>query len=155
MKAIATIVMVLIALSGALLWFMGEEWQKTYRNDIFVNGVYLGIIFLLIWLLLKRPQHDFMGLPKIKAFVADNILLVEHTPWLSYGTMIGIYMVVNNYERFVCVGEVINIQSNGLVQIRTEQDDRGYSSEEETTKALNEIDKKLIIIKPALFPRGS
>jgi hypothetical protein len=77
---------------------------------------------------------------------------VRDGPWLGVGVMTAIYLMDDDeIERLVCIGEVINVQSNGLVQIRTRSDAQGYPTSEEASAALSGSDKDRILVRPGLY----
>ena len=153
--AVGTITGVVIAVIGVPSLWLGEPWRAQYGGWAVVNGAYVVALFYLIWLNLTRPAPDFLGVPKVRFFKSGGLLLVEHAPWLSLGVLTAIYVMEDKLERLVCVGEIINVQSNGLVQIQTHHDDQGYGSEEEAWDVLERTDKELILVKPGLYRRGS
>lgn len=153
--AFGSITALVIAVISVLWILFGEPWRAQYGGWAVTNGAYCVVLLYLIWLILTRPAPDFLGLPKARVFRSDGLLLVEYAPWLSLGVMTAIYVMEGEVERLVCVGEVINIQSNGLVQIKTHHDEWGYGSEKEAWEALENIDKELILVKPGLYRRSS
>lgn len=75
----------------------------------------------------------------MKKVLDPGLLLVENTDWMGIGIGVSIYREEDEYERFHCSGVVANIQSNGLVQIRTND-----SADLETLQ----VARERILIKP-------
>ena len=69
--------------------------------------------------------------------------------------MATIYVLENDFERFVYLGEVMNVQMNDLVQIFVRISDQGYVSEEEVWKTLERTDTAMILVKPGPMPGGA
>lgn len=150
-SAVGVIIGVLLAIVGALALWQGQTWQNQYGGWAIIHALYWVVILYLTWLLLTRAPPDFLGMPTVRMF-KDGILYVEQSPWLGVGVMTAIYQGdEDGIERLVCAGEVINIQSNGLVQIRVRYDLHGYSSEDDARKALEQAPKDRVLVKPGLF----
>ncbi len=84
----------------------------------------------------------------------EGLLIVEEAPWISLGVMTAIYIMEDDVERLVCVGEIANVQFNGLVQVSLRSDERGYADDEEIWKVFDRTDKRDILVKPRLYPGG-
>jgi hypothetical protein len=154
-SAIGGIAALVIGIISVPAFWFGEPWRAEYGGWAVLNGTYWIAILYLIWLILTRPAPDFLGLPRARACRSSGLLIVEHSPWLSLGVMTAIYIMEDQVERLVCVGEVINVQSNGLVQIKARYHDQGYSSVQEAWQTLERTDKELILVKPGLYQRGT
>lgn len=53
---------------------------------------------------------------------ADNIIISNKVEWMSIRTRVSIYYIKEKYERHLLLGTIINIQENGLVQIKIDFD---------------------------------
>ncbi len=88
-------------------------------------------------LLVKEPPK-FMN----NAFA---LFLVEPTPLLSHGAIVSIYYLDDEMEIFCSVGEVINVQEDGKVQILVhEQPEFGRAAEGIMKNSKDERDKLLV-----------
>lgn len=155
-KAIAGIVGLGLAILGAVVFSQGDQWREENIGLVWVHGAYWTSIVYLIWIILTRESPDFLGVPRVIKLVRDQeVLLVEQSPWLSLDVLTAVYIVDNDVERFVCVGKVVNVQMNKLVQIELSPDERGDEVREEMWDALNQAEKTSILVKPGLYPGGS
>ena len=154
-KAIAGIVSFIAVCIGLLVLAKGEAWRETNIGLCILHGVYLALIFYLIWVIIMRRPPEFLGTPKvIRIMRPEGLLIVEEAPWISLGVMTAIYIMEDDVERLVCVGEIANVQFNGLVQVSLRSDERGYADDEEIWKVLDRTDKRDILVKPRLYPGG-
>lgn len=104
----------------ALGLVQGSEWISHNASLILTNGFYLLVVPPIISLALTfQPTIEFTS-PKIKKVIDKKVLLVEGQNWLSQQTVVAVFNINEDVERLVAVGVVINIQSNGLVQIECE-----------------------------------
>ncbi|UWQ29241.1 hypothetical protein [Leisingera sp. M523] len=129
----------------ALSLLLDEIWRAENALLIFTNGFYLFVFPpIIILLLADKPSESFKS-PTIKKVMSEDILLVESSEWLGHQTAVAIYKIDEDYEQLVALGEVINVQSNGLVQIAFSK----YPHEEANSLDFNEIRAKLMI-KPGV-----
>ena len=141
---------------GLIVHFKGDTWREENIEIYVLNGAYLAVISYLLWIIVARRPPEFLGTPKvIKLMRTDNLLIVEGAPWISLGIMTTVYVVDDGVERLVCIGEVVNVQFNGLVQVSLIPDKRGYTHNEEILQALDRADKRTILVKPRLYPGDS
>jgi hypothetical protein len=149
--ALAVILGAVSAIIGLLAVFYGGEWAIARRWWLVAHGLYWIAILYLAWIILTRAPPDYFGLPTVKMVRNGGLLVVENVPWLSVGGLVSIHLIEDELERLICVGEVINVQSNGLVQIQVRHDDQGVVASGEVWSALERADKKLLLVKPGLF----
>ncbi len=155
-KAFFGISTFVIAVVSLLIVSQGEDWRIKYIELCLLNAAYLVVVFYLVWIIVTRPSPDFLGMPRVvKLMRSDRLLLVDHSPWISLGVMTTIYIVEDDVERLVCVGEVVNVQDNDLVQISLSQHDRGLDAEDDIWSALERTERRSILVKPRLYPGGS
>lgn len=155
-KAVAGILGFVGLCIGLIVHFKGDTWREENIDICVLNGAYLAVISYLLWIILARRPPEFLGTPRvIKLMRSDNLLIVEGAPWISLGIMTAVYVVEDGVERLVCIGEVANVQFNGLVQVSLSPDERGYTHSEEIWQALDRADKKAILVKPRLYPGDS
>lgn len=141
------------ALVSVIGWWQGERWRIDHGNLAILNAVYWILILYLLWVLLSRKVPDFLGAPLVKAIHDKKLLIVDEAPWLSLGVLTAIYVKDGEYERLVCTGEVINVQSNNLVQILIREYEDIYSDIEDVGAKLQHTSKDAILIRPGLFRR--
>gem|GEM_PF-5279744 len=149
--AFAAIFAAITALIGLIGWWQGEQWRVAFSNIAVVNGFYWNLIFYLMWILLNRETPDFLGIPIVKAIHDKRMLIVDGAPWLSLGVLTAIYVKDGEYERLVCTGEVINVQTNKLVQILVREHEDAYEDIDAATEKLAQTSKDAILIRPGLF----
>lgn len=155
-KAIPATVSLVCACIGVLVLWQGESWRAEYIGIAVLNGVYWILILHLIWHIIGHRCPEFFGIPRVrKTLRSDGLLIVEKSPWLGIGVMTTIYVVEEEYERLVCVGEVVNVQYNDLVQIAIRVDEQGYMSNDEIWNTLDRTDKKLLLVKPGPYRGGA
>jgi len=155
LRALAASLPMVIAIIGFLVVLKGEDWREQYIKIALLNGVYCLVIFHLVWHILGHKCPVFFGIPRVIEILRDDsILIVEKLPWLSIGVWTTIYVMENDFERLVCMGEVINVQYNDLVQIKIQVDNDGYSSKDAIWKMFERTEKKNLLVKPGAY-RGS
>lgn len=151
--AVAVILGAVAAIISLYAWRQGEDWRLEYSNLAIVNGIYWILLLYLFWIILSRNAPDFLGVPIVKAIHDKKILIVDGAPWLSLGVMAAIYVKDGEYERLVCTGEVVNVQTNKLVQIHIRDYEDIYNDIEAAGEKLNLTSKEAILIRPGLFRR--
>lgn len=145
---------ILAAAIGALSflgWWLGDEWRHNYANMAVLNGAYISIILMLIWIMITQSPPKFLNIPNIRSILDDQIIIVDPSPWLGLGVMTAIYVMEDDFERLICIGEVINVQSNDLVQIKIRIIGEPYSEMDDIMKKLKGTSKKEILIRPGLY----
>lgn len=151
--AIITIVSFVVGIISFLGWWLGDEWRKAYSNIAIINGAYFSVILFILYFFLSKKTPDFLGIPRVRLISGKDLIIVEGAPWLSLGVTTAIYVLEGEFERIVCAGEVINVQTNGLVQIQIREADLAYGSLEVATQALGSMSKENILVRPGLFRR--
>ena len=152
---LAGILTFLIAVVGGIFYSYGETWRLQYVDLAILVIVLSTVIIYLAWLILTKTAPEFLGIPRvIKVLTEHRLLLVEQAPWLSVGVMIATYVMESDMERLIGVGEVVNVQSNGLVQLSVQPHERGYSTDNEIWNFLNDAKREQIIVRPGLM-RGA
>lgn len=153
-SALAIIFAFIIAVITLPSFLNGEKWRETYSYYALNHGLYWVAILYLIWIILSNDPPDTLGIPKVKSIRADGLIIAEHMNWLSLGVMAAVYLNQDDIEKLVCVAEVVNVQSNGLIQIQIRQHDQGFASIDAAKDALSQASKSDILIKPGLYRRG-
>ncbi len=153
-KVFAAILGAIVALITIVGWWQGEEFRVEYANVAILNGVYLIIVFYLLWIIIDRRPPDFLGVPVVKAIHDHKILIVEGAPWLAMGVMTAIYTKEDEYERLVCTGEVVNVQANKLVQIHIRDHEEVFNDVKTVADKLEAMSKDSILVRPGLFRRN-
>ena len=144
------------AVIGLVALWGGEEGRQQNIDTALVHALYWLFILHLLWEIFAHQCPKEFGLPRVKAIRrTESVLIVEKSPWLGVGVMAPIYVLENDFERFVCLGEVMNVQMNDLVQIFVRISDQGYVSEEEVWKTLERTDTAMILVKPGPMPGGA
>jgi hypothetical protein len=124
---------------------MGTAWVEGHRSPILVHGAYWWIILLLIYVLVTVERGSFISAPKVLLVMDDGLILCQNSPWLSIGCAVAVYIMENDLERLAGVGEVVNIQTNDLVQVRTENPE----NPEYVSRMRANLNR--VIIKPGLY----
>lgn len=148
--SLKTFLTVLAATAGFLSFvYLGlgltlkQTWIDANAALVFTHGLY--------WLLIPpalatcfRDKKEATGFhsPAIKKIMDDGLVIVEPCEWLGHGTWVTVFKVQDDVELFVFAAEVINIQTNKLIQLKqiTEDSDPLLDPEK-----LREIKEKLLI----------
>jgi hypothetical protein len=134
-----------------VLW-RGDDWREQYINLLLLHGVYWIVILYLSWRIFDHICPQFFGIPRVKKVLQkDRLLIVENAPWLGIGVMTTIYVLEDDFERLVCIGQVVNVQINNLVQIAVRESDEGYPSEDEIWTTFDRSDKRMLLVKPGNY----
>ncbi|MEH7850188.1 hypothetical protein [Rhizobium laguerreae] len=152
-KAFFAIVLGILAVIGFIGWWKGDQWRTSYADTAIVHGIYLTIVLYLLWIILNNRSPDYLGLPTVKSVRDNALLIVEGAPWLSLSVMTAVYVKEDEFERLVCVGEVINVQANKLVQIKIRGADTAFETVEAAAMKLSAVAKDAILIRPGLYGR--
>ncbi|MDE2792094.1 MAG: hypothetical protein OXI81_16955 [Paracoccaceae bacterium] len=156
LKAILATIPLVGTVIGLFALWGGEEWRDRYIDLALLNAVYWVFILHLLWEVISHECPQTFRLPQVKAVMrAEHLLIVENSPWLGVGVMATIYVLENDFERFVCTGEVINVQMNDLVQIAARATGQQYASEDEFWTTLERIDRAAILVKPGPIVGGT
>lgn len=137
-----------VAVAGLVLGLGGEKFRTNYATYVVIHVVYLTVIGFLIWLVFDVRAQRFK-LPAVKKLIEDQLVLVcEPEEWLGYGAIVAIYRSDGDYERSVGTGLVINIQVNGLVQVKVVGGFDEDTQPEQLREELKGMQMSDIIIKP-------
>ncbi len=129
------------------------EWIEERIEWIAFLGVHWVLIFHLARCVLEYDCPTYFGNPRVKKVLRDDhLLIVERSPWLGVGVAISVYIVEDQLERLVCVGEVINVQLNDLVQIKVAPTKEGMQCWKDIWNALDKQQMDSLIIRPGLHP---
>ena len=151
-KAFFPIVALVAAILSLLVDWQGDDWRKQTIDLLLLHGVYWIVILHLSWQIFDHACPLFFGIPKVRRVLqSDGLLIVENSPWLGIGVMTTIYVLEADFERLVCIGEVVNVQMNDLVQIAVRTSEHGYGSEDEVWKTLDRTDKQMLLVKPGPY----
>jgi len=126
---------------GLTLTF-GQPWISSNATMIFVNGLYWLLIPPFIWMVRYRPEEKrgFLS-PKVRIILDDGNLITEPCNWMAYRTAVSVFKFQDEVEQFICLAYVVNIQSNGLIQL---QPIASRNGKYEVSK-LREIREKLLV----------
>lgn len=125
-----------------LVLTLKQTWIDANAALVFTHGLY--------WLLIPpvfavsiRAQKEATGFhsPAIKQIMDDCLMIVEPCEWLGHRTAVTVFKVQDDVELFVFAAQVINIQSNKLIQLQPITED----SEPLDPMKLREIKEKLLI----------
>jgi hypothetical protein len=102
-----------------LILTVGQAWVDTNAVLVFVNGLYW-LLIPPIFAVSISAQKETSGFhsPTIKKILDNGLLLVEPCEWLGHGTGVAVFKVQDDVELFEFAAQVINIQSNKLVQLQ-------------------------------------
>ena len=129
------------------------DWVEERIEWIALLGLHWALIFHLIRSILEYDCPTYFGNPRVKRVLRDDhLLIVERSPWLGVGVATSVYIVEDKLERLVCVGEVINVQLNDLVQIKVALTTKGMQCWKDIWKALDNQQMDSLIIRPGLHP---
>ena len=145
-----------VALVGTILSLIvlsqSEEWRAQYISLVLINGVYWILILHLSWHIIGHRCPEFFGIPQVKKILRNHeLIVVEKSSWLGIGVATTIYVVEDDFERFVCIGEVVNIQHNNLVQIAIRNSETCYNSDDEIWNIFERTNKKFLLVKPGPY----
>lgn len=146
-KASAAILAVEFGLFGFVSVMFDKSWILDNTYILITHAAYIYLISILTWLLLTRPDSDAIVAPKVR-IVRNDLILVEPRSWISIGVLVSVHILEDHVERLACLGAVINIQINGLTQIKIQPEDDGDS--ERIMKKLLSARMENIIIKPGM-----
>ena len=133
-------------LGGLALFAAISMFFPNQKLIIITHTQYLALIsFLFDWVLFSKKRIDR---PDFKMTTEDGLILASSASWVGIRVGTSIYSNEEEYEKFICNGEVINIQSNGLVQIQIISSND--HEEEEILKAIKASAKDNILIKPGV-----
>ena len=154
-KAVPATVSLVGASIGMIVLWQGESWREQHINILMTNGIYWLILLHFIWHIVGHRCPEFFGIPRVKKILrSDKLIIVEKSPWLGIGVMTTLYIVEDEVERILCIGEVINVQYNDLVQIAIRHYDSNYESDDDIWKTLDRVDKKSLLVKPGSYRGG-
>ena len=125
-----------------LVLTLGQGWVDANAALVFTNGLYW-LLIPPIFAVAIPAQKEATGFhsPTIKKIMDDGLLIVEPCEWLGHGTGVAVFKVQDDVELFVFAAQVINVQSNKLVQLQPILQD----SEPLDPVKLREIKEKLLI----------
>lgn len=133
---------VLGAVYIGLILTVGQAWVDSNAALVFTNGLYW-LLFPPIFSVAITALNKTSGFhsPTIKKIMEDGLLIVEPCEWLGHGTAVAVFTVQDGVELFEFAAQVINIQSNKLVQLRPITSD----SEPFDPVKFREVKEKLLI----------
>lgn len=74
--------------------------------------------------------------------------MIGNAPWLGLRVHVAVYILDGEFERFVSVGFVKNVQGNKLVQVE-------LPLTEELANPFAGIDCEKILVKPGIYPESA
>ena len=129
------------------------EWIEERIEWIAFLGLHWVLILHLARCILEYDCPTYFGNPRVKKVLRDDyLLIVERSPWLGVGVATSVYLFEDQLERLLCVGEVINVQLNDLVQIKLALTTEGMQSWKDIWNALDKQQMDSLIIRPGLHP---
>lgn len=129
------------------------EWIQERIEWIALLGLHWALILHLARCILEYDCPTYFGNPRVKkVFRDDRLLIVERSPWLGVGVPTSVYIVEDQLERLVCVGEVVNVQLNDLVQIKVALTTEGMQCWKDIWSALEKQQMDSLIIRPGHHP---
>lgn len=73
--------------------------------------------------------------------------MVANAPWLGLRVHVAVYMLDGEFERFISVGYVKNVQGNKLVQVE-------LPLSEGLANPFSGVDCEKILVKPGIYPEA-
>ena len=138
----------LVGVVTAGVVFLFDTWVEQNKLIVILVGIHSCLTIHLAWCLVVHKCPSFYESPRILKVIRESeILVVEKTPWLANAVSTAIYVEDDILERFVGGGFVINVQLNGLVQIKVETHELGMS---EVWEVIQER-RDSLIIRPGLY----
>lgn len=141
-----------IALSF-LLWANSPSKEIPLLIFLVVTIALILIIISLASALLVALKYQ-NPIPRIENVVNrrnEVICLLKSTKMFSHGIIVSFYYTdEHNFEQLICMGTVINIQENGMIQVKIEEEVDGH---EDILTKLKNNDKQLIkkvAVKPTV-----
>ncbi len=123
----ATVIAAIGAVSGVILWLFGPDDKLGISAPVF-----LGLVFGTVWLVtvltsaLIAAAADAQGNhPRVKEWIEpaglhsgyQAVYLVEEAEAFAAGDLVAFFQLVGDVEHCLGTGEVVLVQSNGLVQV--------------------------------------
>lgn len=141
-KVLAASASVLGIVFIGLILTLGQKWIDENAALVFTHGLYL-LLIPPLYALASASRNEGVGFhsPKIKKVMDDGLLIVEPCEWLGHRTAVAVFKVQDDVELFVFAAEVLNIQSNKLVQLQPISPE----SEPLDPAKIREIKEKLLI----------
>lgn len=135
---------VLAGIYVVAILLMGEAWVERNALYLLTHGAYWILISLLICAMFMMVGGNAFVSPKVIKVIDEKILLLSKSNWIGHQTHVAIYSFDDDFERLIASGRVINIQSNGLIQIHVELLLENYSIDH-----LSKI-KSTLIVRPGV-----
>lgn len=125
-----------------LILTLGQSWIEGNGALVFTHGLYW-LLFPPIIAVIISVQSETTGFhsPKIKKILEDGLIIVEPCEWFGHGTGVAVFKVQDDVELFEFSAQVINIQSNKLIQLQPNVQEQ----EQLYLAKLREIKEKLLI----------
>jgi hypothetical protein len=123
-----------------LVLTLKQVWVDANAALVFTHGFYW-LLFPPIFAILFTAQKVATGFHSPKKIMDDGLLIVEPCEWLGHRTGVAVFKVQDDVELYVFSAQVVNIQSNKLVQLQPILPD----SEPLDPVKLREIKEKLLI----------
>ena len=79
------------------------------------------------------------------------MFLLQESPLFSFGIIVGIYFVENDFEQLIGIGQVVNIQENKKIQISVIYFLEGHEDKKEKLLENNKIYLEKTIIYFVIF----
>lgn len=135
-----------------LVVLQGNSWLDQPNESLFIHAVQSIVILHLIWQIIDHRCPEFFGIPYVRKVLRnEKIILVDGAPWLGTGVMTTLYIVADDVELFLSLGEVTNVQHNNLVQISLRSNAGSHEVCDRVWETLERTDKKAVLVKPANY----
>lgn len=97
---------------------LGESYRVNWGLVTALIALHWVIICYLVWLLVEPKSAVYRSPRAIQLNTTERILVVEGAEWLGQKVGVTVFENTEGYERQLGLGEVFNVQADGLVQIR-------------------------------------
>jgi hypothetical protein len=128
----------------------GEPFRLAWGGVSALIAAHWVVICYLIWLLLEPGRSGYKSPKAIRLEPEAGLLIVAEAQWLGQGVGVTVFDTGAGYERQVALGEVYNVQQDGLVQVRLFPfaDDPDAETLKERLGTIGRTGLQGVIIKP-------
>lgn len=152
----------IVSVLGTIAVYFVAPDEDLVRMNIFFSAMFLFVVVIII---LLRTAYDAnldasIVLPKIRKILeppksyekATALLLIDPSNFLSYDSSVTLFILEDDYESFIGVGAVINIQNDGKIQVAlfTNEDSNQIMHQ---LKENRKHDLERLVLKPSV-PRA-
>ena len=128
----------------------GEPYRREWGVTTAIIALHWVIICYLFWLLWEPRRSSYSSPKVIRLNTAELVVVVADAEWLGQGVGVTLFENTEGYERLLSLGEVFNVQLDGLVQIRLFPfpDDADGSQLNDRLASIVSRDVGAIVVKP-------